>query len=87
MIELTEEIKIKFEDQIMSISQRIDEIEGCCNIISAAINNEFDPPSIKDIDNSITILKEYVLKIKEKMEKHTNLCEKLGIFNISPDDK
>ena len=71
----------------MSIAQEINEIEGCCNIISCATTNEYDPPRNQDIDNSVTILKEYVLKIKEKIEKHIEYCEKIGIFNDAYNDK
>ena len=81
MINFTEETKIKFEDQIMSIAQGIYEIEGCCNVISSAATNEFDPPKIQDIENSVAILKEYVLKIKEKTKNHIKYCENLGILN------
>ena len=83
MNNLTEEAKVKFEDQIMTIAQGINEIEGCCNIISCATTNEYDPPKNQDIDNSVTILKEYVLKIKEKIEEHIEYCEDLGIFDNS----
>ena len=47
MINFTEETKIKFEDQIMSIAQGINEIEGCCNVISSAATYEFEPPKFK----------------------------------------
>ncbi len=81
MILLPKEIKLKFEDQIMSIAQGIDKIEGCCNVISCATTNEYDPPEIQDIDNSVMILQEYVLKLKEKFKEHIQFCEKIGILN------
>ena len=87
MIELTEEVRLKFEDHIMTIAQGINEIEGCCNVISSAITNEYEPPQIKDIENLLSILKEYILSIKEKIKEHTNYCEELGIFNNSLNDK
>ena len=87
MLKISEDDSIKIEDKIMSISQGISEIEGCCNMISSALTNEYEPPTYKDIDNLVCILKEYVLKIKEEIQNYIDFCEESGIFNNSLSDK
>ena len=87
MFKISEDDSTKIEDKIMTILQGIGEIDGCCNIISSALNNEYEPPTHKDIDNLVCILKEYVLKIKEEVQNYIDYCEESGIFNNSLSDK
>lgn len=53
-------IHLKSEDQIKEIYQKINEIKSYVNITICAIENEFDPPEISDISESMRVLQSHI---------------------------
>lgn len=56
------------EDEIANFIQDLKDIKSSIKVLQSAIQNEFNPPELNDIGNSIEIILSNYTKIVEKAE-------------------
>ncbi len=57
------------EDEIANLMQNLEDVKSSLKILSAAIKNEYNPPELADIENSLEIIQSKYSEAIEQAEK------------------
>jgi len=76
----------KNEDLIVDIYGKVTELGSYSNILYYALSNEHEKIEQNDIKNTVYILCEALINVRNDIEKYINYCEDTGIFNKSDND-
>lgn len=87
-IELTEreERLVANQDRISNIYERLCEVDGCCNVLYCALTCGGDQPEYEYIKQSVYVMTERLLEIKEKLGEYLKQCKELGIYAVKTID-
>ena len=80
MVENSNKEKNQIKEKFNAIESNINDIENLTNILFAAIDNDFAPPGINEIQNYICIIQQYI-------EKHKTLLKSFIKCLSLPDNK
>ena len=74
-------INLKSEDQIKNICSKLNQIKSYINIMICAIENEFDPPEILDISETMKVLSIHVKNLLNNMDEYMDYCLKNDLYD------
>lgn len=74
------------EDLIADILGRVAELGSYSNVLYCALANEYETIEQNDVKNTVYILCEALIEVKNDIEKYINYCEETGIFTNSDNE-
>ncbi|MBO6181322.1 hypothetical protein J6O86_06530 [bacterium] len=65
-------IKFNNEDEIINILEKVIQIKSCISLMQNAIDNDYNPPEMSDIQNSLEMIYNQADSLIKDLENYRN---------------